>query len=203
MWSSLGAAQAQLAIASGDGAESYEASGEFAAAPKANVKIVGKVGDGPLDKVSAYNSGPVSLSACYADFSVTAEGAANGYINSHADQASYADATILITHKCEISAYCVCNGERSLILEWSRDWRDGSVYIRRSERDEDYEKKLTDDADGLKSDTGRSAPTASPRQQTRMLKELGQKPTRARNLNDGLSKTRELFERELSKVRRE
>jgi hypothetical protein len=203
LWSSLGVAQAQLAIVSGDGAESYEASGELTAAPRVNVKVVGKVGDGPLDKISAYSCGPVSFNACYADFSVTAEGAVNGYINSHADASSYADATILITHKCKISAYCVCNGERSLILEWSRDWREGSMYTRRSAKDEEYEKKLKDDTDKLGSNTGKSAPTTPPRQQARMLRELAKKPRPARHLSDGLAKTRDLFERELSKMRPE
>ena len=141
LYSSLGTGQAQLAIASGDGAESYEASGELGVDPKANVKVVGKVGEGPLNKVSTYSSGPVSFNGCYADFSVTAEGCVNDYVNSWCDAESFAKGRISANHSCNISAYCVCDGQRELIFEWSSNYQTGRSYSRRSNLDKEYEEK--------------------------------------------------------------
>ncbi|HZU24982.1 MAG TPA: hypothetical protein VFA04_05640 [Bryobacteraceae bacterium] len=189
--SSLGSSPAQLAISSGDGAESYEISGEAAGAPKANVKVTGRLPSGPLDRVSQYSSGPVSFNTCYADIVVTAEGSVNGNINSWCDSSSYAEAAIGITHECSIAAYCVCKGERKLIFEWSISSESGSTYSKRSTLDEEYEKKLKSDADKLRTDVARTAPPVSRSEQSKLMRILAARPKAPRrSANDILTKMR-------------
>jgi hypothetical protein len=203
LWSNLGTSQAQLTLTSGEGAATYEASGELSPPPKANVKIAGKAGDGPLDKISTYSSGPVSFNACFADIVVTAEGAANSSVNWATRGGSYARSTILATHECKISCYCICNGERTMILEWIRTrWPNKSVYLRRSIRDQEYEKKLIEEREMLQKDVEKKGPSASKREQNKLNKTLESAPGVAvRNSEDGLSKMRELFENILSKLK--
>ena len=194
LFSSLGGSPAQLTLVSGDGAESYEASADVSGP---NAKIVGKVGDGPLDKVSAYSSGPVSIDKCYADITVTAEGSANSFINWACSDDSYGEAIVTITRDCKISAYCVCKGERTLIFEWSRGWDSGSSYTKRSDKDKEYELKLKRDRDEMGT---LKTEQPMPKREAKSLEQLdtGRKPRR-RSSEDGLSRTRQLFKNQLSK----
>ncbi len=203
LWSNLGTSHAQLTLTSGEGAATYEASAELAPSLMANVKIVGKIGDGPLDKISSYSSGPISFNACFADIVVTAEGSANSNTNWATRGGSYARSTILSTHECKISAYCVCNGERTMILEWIRTrWPSRSLYLNRSVKDEEYEKKLAEERKMLQKDVETRGPVISRREQNKLNKALGSTPGAAvRNSEDGLSKMRELFENILSKLK--
>ena len=199
LYSSLGTAQAQLALASGDGADSYEASGEVGTSPKANVKIVGKVGEGRLTKISSYSSGPISFNACYADFSVTAEGSVNGYTNSWCDDKSFAEGHISTEHKCNISAYCVCDGQRELIFEYSRD-RDSGGYSKRSDLDKEYEEKTKKDEEKLKTNVDKTGPAISKSEEAKLMKQLETGPkVPPKGPNDLLSTMRESLRRQASK----
>ena len=202
LYSSLGTGQAQLAIASGDGAESYEVSGELGVNPEANVKVVGKVGEGPLSKISSYSSGPVSFNACYADFSVTAEGCVNDYVNSWCDAESFAEGHISTDHKCYISAYCVCDGQRELIFEWSNNYQMGHSYSKRSDQDKEHEENMKANREQLKTNVDKTRPRISKNKQIKLVKQLETGPkVPTRSSNDLLSTMRESLQRQVSKKR--
>ena len=198
LYSSLGTAQAQLALASGDGAilRSFRRSRHIT---QGNVKIVGKVGEGRLSKISSYSSGPISFNACYADFSVTAEGSVNGYTNLWCDDKSFAEGHISTEHKCNISAYCVCDGQRELIFEYSRD-RDSGGYSKRSDLDKEYEEKTKKDEEKLKTNVDKTRPAISKSEEAKLMKQLETGPkVPPKGPNDLLSTMRELLRRQASK----
>jgi hypothetical protein len=74
--------------------------------------------------------------------------------------------------------------------------------LKRSVKDEEYEKKLTEEREMLQKDMETRGPFISKREQNKLNKALESAPGSAvRNSEDGLSKMRELFENLLSRFK--